>query len=96
MESLHPENVSKFLGAKLPIKMYGKKIKMIILDDNDWNLNLTDIILGVFQEYQEDSVTDCNRYRSSGRNLIEDPSLWTTSIPHPQNSGKCFTYKYIQ
>ena len=67
---------------------------MIILDDNDWNLQMKDIILGVFQEYAVDSPW-CDRVMNSGRNLIEDSSLWTMSIPHPEWSGKCFTYKYI-
>ena len=66
-----------------------------MIDDNDWNVNLTDIILGVYQEYKEDRPY-CDRGENSGRNLIEDPSLWTISIPHPEWSGKCFTYKYIQ
>ena len=49
---------------------------MIILDDNEWNFNLTDIILGVFQEYKEHNPW-CDREKFSGRNLIEDLSLWT-------------------
>ena len=68
-------------------------ITIEIVDDNDWNLNLTDIILGVFQEYK-DHFPHCNREENLGRNLIEDSSLWITSIPHPEKSGKCFTYKY--
>ena len=54
---------------------------------------MTDIITGVFHEYKED-LPLCDRERNSGKNLIEDPSLWTMSIPHPERSGKCFTYKY--
>ena len=63
------------------------------LDVNDWNLNLTDIILGVFQEYK-DHAPWCDREKNQGRNLVEDSTLWTTSIPHAEKSGKCFTYKY--
>ena len=29
-------------------------------------------------------------------NLIKVSSLFTTSIPHPSLSGRCFTYKYVQ
>ena len=29
-------------------------------------------------------------------NLIKVSSLFTTSIPHPNLSGRCFTYKYVQ
>ena len=59
-------------------------------------MKLTDIITGVFQEYQEDWHVDmCNRDKKLGKNLIEDTSLWSTSVPHPHFSGKCFTYKYI-
>ena len=46
----------------------------------------------MYHEYYEESP-QCNRYVDSGKNLIEDPSLWTLSIPHPDLSGKCFTYK---
>ena len=95
MKTFHPENISRFLGAKLHKTYYHNRIQMIILDDNEWNFNLTDIILGVFQEYKEDYPW-CDREKFSGRNLIEDPSLWTTSIPHPDSSGKCFTFKYIK
>ena len=38
----------------------------------------------------------CDREARPGRNLVDDPSLWTTSIPHPELSGKCFTYKYTR
>ena len=46
--------------------------------------------------YQEDTIGEpqCNRYGYPGKNLVKVPSLWTTSIPHPQVSGRCFTYKY--
>ena len=54
-----------------------------------------DIIVGVYQEYIDESPL-CNRFWSSGKNLVEDSSLWTVSIPHAQESGKCFTYKYAE
>ena len=36
----------------------------------------------------------CNRQFDPGHNKVNDPALWTTSIPQPQESGRCFTYKY--
>ena len=57
------------------------------------SFEIQDIILGVYHEYYDESPL-CNRFLDSGKNLIKDPSLWTLSIPHPQDSGKCFTYKY--
>ena len=46
--------------------------------------------------YQEDTIGEpqCDRNGDPGKNLVKVPSLWTTSIPHPQDSGRCFTYKY--
>ena len=46
--------------------------------------------------YQEDTIGEpqCDRNGNPGKNLVKVPSLWTTSIPHPQDSGRCFTYKY--
>ena len=58
-----------------------------------WNFDIQDIILGVYHENHDESPK-CDRYDESGKNLIEEPSLWTLSIPHPEESGKCFTYKY--
>ena len=58
-----------------------------------WSFEIQDVILGVYHEHFDESPL-CSRYWESGKNLIEDPSLWTLSIPHPQDSGICFTYKY--
>jgi len=61
------------------------------LDKNDWNFNQQDIIHGVYQEYYEQAPR-CDRSWESGKNLVEDASLWTLSIPHAESAGKCFTY----
>ena len=60
---------------------------------HNWNFEIQDIIHGVYHEYYDESPK-CGRALKSGKNLIEEASLWTLSIPHPEESGKCFTYKY--
>ena len=50
-----------------------------------------DVISGVYQEYSPDR---CNRQFDPGHNKVNDMELWETSIPHTQDSGRCFTYKY--
>ena len=95
MKTLTPSNVSTFLGFIQSLQQLKIYLHSFILDDNDWNLNKTDIIIGVFQEYKDHSPM-CDREARPGRNLVDDPSLWTTSIPHPELSGKCFTYKYTR
>ena len=62
-------------------------------DQSEWNFNLHDkkIFLGIFQEK---GLPYCDRkHFPPSKNLLDDPSVWTISIPHPQDSGKCFTYK---
>ena len=63
------------------------------LEKYNWNYEKQEIIIGLFQEFI-DGLPNCNRGNSSTRNLLlEEPSVWSTSIPHPKNSGRCFTYK---
>ena len=57
---------------------------------------MSDIIVGVYHAFKDQNPGCQTRTWDSGKNLIEDPSLWTLSIPHAQDSGKCFTYKYVQ
>ena len=35
------------------------------------------------------------RYWGPNQNLASNESLWTVSMPHPANSGLCFTYKWV-
>ena len=52
-------------------------------------------MIGVYQEYNDVAPRQCDRRISSSRNLMQvDPTLLTTSIPHPLLSGRCFTYRY--
>ena len=44
---------------------------------------------GLYQVYDGES---CNREVHPTRNLVEDDSLWTVSLPHPEY-GLCYTYK---
>lgn len=63
-----------------------------LINKYNWNYKKHEIIIGLFQEFI-DGHPNCQRGGSSTRNLVhEDPSVWTISIPHPQNSGICFTY----
>ena len=93
-----PSNFSSFLGISQSLHYYTQIQSMksyhFIVDDMNLKLNMSDIISGVFHEYIEDSPL-CDRGNHSGRNLIADPLLWTTTIPHPWHSGICYTYKYF-
>ena len=89
---LEPQNVSTFLeesdwNMKLEVKLefYKNNCRVLIKQD---------LVLGVFQEFKDDHPMQCDRGVGSSRNLMkEDPSLFTTSIPHTELSGRCFTYK---
>ena len=52
-----------------------------------------DIIPGLYQEYYEKDP-NCDKNTALCDNKVEKAFLWNISIPHPKNSGKCFTYKY--
>jgi len=64
-----------------------------ILDKYSYNYQIKEIIGGVYQEYLE-GWPHCDRTGDPGRNLVDDEKLWNYSIPHTQDSGRCFTYKY--
>ena len=54
-----------------------------------------DTISGLYQEYKGNNNGDplCDRKFDSGKNMVDDPTLWKVSIPHPVASGICYTYK---
>ena len=54
--------------------------------------NKKDIIIGLYQEYYEQSPMCWGHFMD---NLAYNSSLWQFSIPHPMDSGKCFTYKCV-
>ena len=57
----------------------------------DFNFKIEKIVPGLYHEYVDENPY-CSRNQDSGNKL--NSSHWTVSIPHPQDSGKCFTYKY--
>ena len=56
---------------------------------------LKEVISGVYQEYKNNNNGNplCTRNDDPGKNMVDDPSMWKVSIPHPQTSGICYTYK---
>ena len=90
LTEVEPLYVNKILGK---FQTFLPFFVVLCIEKHDWNYDLhnKDIILGVYQEY-EDS-TNCDRLGSSGKNLVDESSLWSISIPHPQSSGRCFTYR---
>ena len=56
----------------------------------NYSYNRSETINSLSQVYDDD---DCNS-NVPDRNLVQDDSFWTMSIPHPQFSGICYTYKY--
>ena len=56
----------------------------------NYSYNRSETINSLAQVYDG---ADCNRINDQERNLVKDDSFWTMSIPHPQFSGICYTYK---
>ena len=67
-----------------------KKSTYIVCISEDFNFKIEEIIPGLYHEYIDENPY-CSRNENSGKKL--NSSHWTVSIPHPQDSGKCFTYK---
>ena len=72
----------------LSLSIYKKNVHVCISED--FNFKREEIIPGLYHEYIDENPY-CSRNENSGKNL--NSSHWTVSIPHPQDSGKCFTYK---
>ena len=91
-QELTPEDMSTILG-NLIIKVIHQYHQHFFEEQSKWNFNLNDkkILLGIFQE--EDPKLCDGLNVSSSKNFLDDPSALSISIPHPQDSGRCFTYK---
>jgi len=88
IDELRPEDVSVYLGLNnFCIFLMNKHL----ISENEWNLDKKDIIIGLYQEQFFGQNQLCLRDSESGKNLVDDPSVWTFSIPNPKS--KCFTYK---
>ena len=68
-----------------------KKMYIHVCISEDFNFKIEKIVPGLYHEYVDENPY-CSRNQDSGNKL--NSSHWTVSIPHPQDSGKCFTYKY--
>ena len=89
-QELSPQDMNKILGNLIMIIF----ITFLLQEKSEWNYKLHDkkVFLGIFQEKGFDY---CDRHNvRPSENLLYDPSVWSISIPHPQDSGRCFTYKY--
>ena len=71
------------------IYLHKKNIRTWCISE-DFNFKIEKIVPGLYHEYVDENPY-CSRNQDSGNKL--NSSHWTISIPHPQDSGKCFTYK---
>ena len=62
------------------------------LEKYNFSYSREEAVGGLYQVYTEDSPS-CYRGGGPTTNLAKNSSLWTMSIPHPQLSGLCYTYK---
>ena len=62
------------------------------LDKYNFSYSREEAVGGLYQVYTEDSPS-CYRGGGPTANLAKNSNLWNMSIPHPQLSGLCYTYK---
>ena len=46
----------------------------------------------IVQVYKDEN---CYREGRSSADLVKEEKLWTVTMPHPEKSGVCYTYRYL-
>ena len=90
MDIWNPNDILDDQLSNMTIIYLQNKMYIHVCISEDFNFKMEEIIPGLYHEYIDENPY-CSRNENSGKKL--NSSHWTVSIPHPQDSGKCFTYK---